>query len=155
MSRRSGSSSAIGLRAIAIFADSRLVAAAGKGGVIWIWETESRRKLCELSCHDDPVMFGDVKMSVESLAFHPNNRWLFSAGRSGLIRRWTLTKQPDGSGSLRATCDRGMEALPDGSWVVWHDPDGPNRHWIDPSDEVKRWLGWRMPSGEYRPFDAF
>jgi WD40 repeat protein len=142
-----------GLHAIAMSSDSRLVAAAGKGAVIRVWETKTRRQLCKLTCDEEPGAFGDVKWTVLSLAFHPNNHWLFSAGRSGLIRRWSLTKQPDGG--LRATCDRAMEALPDGNWVVWHDPDGPNRRWVEPKDDAKRWLGWRMPSGEYRPFDAF
>ena len=145
-----------GLLALAISPDSRLVVAAGEGAEIRIWDTKTRRQYCELTSYEERATLGDVNMGVNGVAMHPNGRWLFSAGRSGLIRRWTLIEE---SGGWRAVCDMAMEALPDGNWVVWRDPDGPNRCWVNPSPEAQRWLGWRMPSGgdfaDYRPFDAF
>lgn len=139
-------------RAFALSPDARLAATAGEDAEIRIWDTTTLYQVCELTCHGESAAQDDVPMKVDGLAFHPNWRWLFSAERSGIIRRWTLTKE---NGKLSAVCDLAVEALPEGHWVVWEDPDGPNRCWGEPSDEAKRWLGWRVPSGEYQTFDAF
>jgi hypothetical protein len=48
----------------------------------------------------------------------------------------------------------------EGNWVIWHDPDGPNRRWVQWSPDAWRWLGWHapLPDGKhwmYYPMDAF
>ena len=150
---------------IAFSPDGRLLATSSRRGPakdpgnparVHLWNTNSGRLECELISYEDERNLGDFGMEIDGLVFHPNGRWLFSGGSSGLIRRWTLTEE---NGNWSATCDMAMEPLPDGNWVVWRDPDGPNRCWVNPSTEAQRWLGWRMPSGgdfaEYRPFDAY
>jgi WD40 repeat protein len=95
--------------------------------------------------------------SVNSLAVHPNGRWLFSAGDDGIIRRWDMSRLPN-----KPVCDLAMEALPDDDWVVWKvNPDEPNdRYWTDYSPGAKRWLGWHAPvpgtdRWAHQPMDAF
>jgi hypothetical protein len=139
-------------RAFALSPDARLAATAGEDAVIRIWDTRKLYQVCELTCSTEPSAEVHAPLKIDGLAFHPNGRWLFSAERSGLIRRWTLTEK---DGEWSAVCDLAMEALPGDNWVVWQDPDGPNRCWVDPSDEAKQWLGWRVPSGKYQTFAAF
>ncbi|WP_295442386.1 hypothetical protein [uncultured Thiodictyon sp.] len=57
-------------------------------------------------------------------------------------------------------CASAIDHLPEGNWVTWHDPDGPNRRWVHWSRDAWRWLGWHapLPDGEhwmYHPMDAF
>jgi WD40 repeat protein len=153
-----------GFSRLALSGDGRLLAVSFKEedkaghesrARIKIWDARSGSLLCELTSYDNKARVGDLDPEIDGLVFHPNGRWLFSGGSSGVIRRWVL----NGVDDQRRACDMAMQALPDDNWVVWRDPDGPNRCWVNPSPEAQRWLGWRMPSGgefaEYRPFDAY
>jgi hypothetical protein len=55
--------------------------------------------------------------------------------------RWALIQAAEGR---RAACNMAPQAARDRNWVVWLEPDGPNRCWVDPSPEPQRWLGWQM-----------
>jgi hypothetical protein len=80
--------------------------------------------------------------------------WLASAGADGTICRWRLDT------GTAPYCDLIIELLPQGSWVTWHDPDGPDRRWVHWSPGAWRWLGWHapLPDGKHwmhYPMDAF
>jgi hypothetical protein len=88
----------------------------------------------------------------------PDGAWLASAGADGTIRPWRL--HPDGAAAGAPTCDLAIELLPRGNWVVWHDPNGPERRWLHWSPGARRWLGWHapLPDGKHwmhYPMDAF
>lgn len=119
------------IEGIAPSPDSTWLATPGKTAGISVRDSRTGKVLHELQGHQG---------SVKSLAIHPDGRYLFSAGLDGVIRRWDMAYLP-----AKPVCDLAMEALPDDNWVVWNDPDGPNRCWDDKSPGAKRWLGWHAP----------
>ena len=134
------------LSGIAPSRDATWLAAPGGSDGILVRNPRTGKDLHRLHGHEG---------SVNSLAVHPNGRWLFSAGDDGIIRRWDMSRLP-----AKPVCDLAMEALPDDDWVVWEDPDGPNRYWADYSPGAKRWLGWHAPVAgtdrwAHQPMDAF
>ena len=90
-----------------------------------------------------------------ALAVDPHGRYLYTAGNDRLVRRWVL-----GDLSRPPVCDTAFEPLPDGNWVIWSDPDGPNRHWVNHSEGATRWLGWHAPLSDgsrwgHRPMGTY
>ena len=109
----------------------RWIASAGRDGVR-LWDVRQRKCLHKLPL-DDPW--------TTALAVDPQGDYLFSAGNDRLVRRWIL-----GDLSQPPVCDFAFEPLPDGEWVAWRDPDGPNRCWENFSAGANKWLGWHAPS---------
>ncbi len=136
------------LSGIAPSRDATWLAAPGGSEGILVRNRHTGKELHRLHGHEG---------SVNSLAVHPNGRWLFSAGDDGIIRRWDMSRLP-----AKPVCDLAMEALPDDDWVVWKvNPDDPeDRYWTDYSPGAKRWLGWHAPVAgtdrwAHQPMDAF
>ncbi len=53
-----------------------------------------------------------------------------------------------------------FENLPEGSWVSWRNPLGPDRRWLHHSRDAWRWLGWHAPTPDGKgwtlyPMEAF
>jgi WD40 repeat protein len=61
--------------------DGALIASAGDGGVIRLWDTATRTQVAQLRGHRRPI---------RALAFSPHGRLLASAGVDGAIRLWNL-----------------------------------------------------------------
>ncbi len=126
--------------------DGRWLVSAGAGGTLRFWDPASGQALWTLKRHRNDVF---------RLVSDPNGRWLASAGADGWVRLWTLP-----SDGTKPFCATAIEHLPEGNWVVWRDPDGPNRRWVRWSRDAWRWLGWHapLPDGEhwmFYPMDAF
>jgi WD40 repeat protein/Cdc6-like AAA superfamily ATPase len=77
--------------------------------------------------------------SVNALAVDPHGQWLASGSDDKTIRFWDIRDL----NQIRTT--HMIERLPEGNWVVWQDPDGPNRRWTHYSEDAWRWLGWHAP----------
>ena len=112
------------IEGIAPSPDSTWRATPGESSGISVRDSRTGKVLHELQGHQG---------SVKSLAIHPDGRYLFSAGLDGVIRRWDMAYLPG-----KPVCDLAMEALPDDNWVVWQDPDGPDRCWGPYSPGAKR-----------------
>lgn len=160
--RRCMPNTGFSLNRFCLSGDARLVVAAASQkdqekpdntARIYVWNAIDGRALAKLTIYEHQEKLGRCSMTIDGIALHPNGRWLFSGGNGGVIRRWVIAEK---NGQLSAYCDMAMEALPDGNWVVWRDPDGENRCWVNPSTEAQRWLGWRMPSnGDFADFSSF
>lgn len=59
---------------------------------------------------------GDQKLAVD-----PQGRWLAAVGDT------TITLSIATAGGLPDVCQRSIESLPEGNWVVWSEPKGAER----------------------------
>lgn len=115
--------------ALAAAHDDTWLASAGEDAKIRFWDIKKRR--LQYAC---PAGIRPLR----ALAVDPQGRWLYSAGDDGLIRRWPLL---DGL-ATEPRCDRAMQPLPDGEWVVWKDPDEKEkRRPVAQSAGADRWIG--------------
>lgn len=114
--------------ALAAAPDDTWLASAGEDAKIRLWDIKQRRLQYAFPAGIRPI---------RALEVDPQGRWLFSAGDDGLIRRWPL---PDGLSS-EPRCDRAMQPLPDGEWVVWKHPDDEEkRQAAEQSAGAGRWI---------------
>ena len=111
--------------------DGSWIASADKDGRIIVWDARNGRFAHELTGHC---------AEVQGMVAAPSGRWLFSCGHDGVIRRWRVDQLP-----RFPHCDLAIEPLPDGNWVIWSDPDGAHRQWVNHSPGATRWLGWHAP----------
>lgn len=134
------------VRALAAAPNGRWLASAGDQGRVRLWDPASGRLLYALDGHGSPVR---TKAAV------PDARWPASVSNDGRVRIRALPQSEDAP-----VCKTVIEHLPESNWVVWQDPDGPNRRWVRWSRDAWRWLGWHapLPDGKhwmYYPMDAF
>jgi len=129
--------------------DGELLAAAGNGGAIWLWEAGSGELLRTLTGHRGPV---------NGVGFSPDGRWLASAGGDGSVRVWEA-----GSGELLRELTghqgtvNGVGFSPDGRWLASAGEDGSVRVWAANGDGCLATLvalaeGWAAvtPDGRYK-----
>ncbi len=76
------------LKSVAISADGHLIAAAGSKGTVVLFDAQSGQLLQKLEGHDKDVL---------AVTFHPQGKWLASAGGDRRIILWTL---PEGKKQL-------------------------------------------------------
>lgn len=120
---------AIGVGAVAVSPDGKLIASGGADGAIKLWETDSGRELVALERHTDVIC---------GLSFSPDGARLASASDDGTVKVWDTA-----SGSELATLQGHEDEVwcvafsPDGKWLASGGKDRTVRIW-DPSDLVMR-----------------
>jgi RNA polymerase sigma factor (sigma-70 family) len=80
MVRQVGTAGTGDVLALAFSPDRKVVATAGSGGTVGLWDTQSARELAGLAGHRD---------TVHALAFSPDGQFLAAAASDGEIRVWT------------------------------------------------------------------
>lgn len=70
------------LTSIAYSKDGKLLAAAGIGGLVYVWQAQSGTPLVHFKGHEG---------YVNDIVFSPDNRYLFSAGADKTIKMWDVT----------------------------------------------------------------
>lgn len=109
------------VNAIALSPDSSLLATAGPGNHIVLWNAQDGSKLATLAGHEDAPL---------AVAFSPNGQWLASCGKDKAVILWDvalrkLASRP-GSHGDEATC---LAFSRDSQWLASGGKDGYVRTW--------------------------
>jgi WD40 repeat protein len=116
--------------AVALAPDGRTLAAAGRGGVIILWNLETGQEAGRLEVA--PGLIGDTKNGIQTLAFSPDGKRLASSGSYDFtIRVWDLAtrklvhpfNEPDrglASALLSADGQRVVTGGSDGTVRIWN-----------------------------------
>ncbi len=109
------------INAIALSPDASLLATAGPGNNIVLWNAQDGSKLATLAGHEDAPL---------AVAFSPNGAWLASCGKDKAVILWDvalrkLASRP-GSHSDEATC---LAFSRDSQWLASGGKDGFVRTW--------------------------
>jgi WD40 repeat protein len=137
--------SGAGLMDVAVSPDGKLLATSGEKGTLVLFNVESGELVKRLEGHDKAAgRFGDVRAVV----FHPQSKWLASAGDDKRIILWSL---PEGEKLLEWQTLTKINALaisPDGSLLA---SGGLNKYAIlwDPKngEELRRFRGYSLLYG--------
>ncbi len=133
------------VNALAVDPQGQWLASGSSDQTVRVWDVESGQCRQVLEGHTG---------QVRALAVDPQGLWLASGSDDKTIRFWDIR-------DLNQVCTTHMiELLPEGNWVVWQDPDGPNRRWMHYSEDAWRWLGWHAPMPDSNtwmmyPMEAF
>ncbi len=133
------------VNALALDPHGQWLASASGDQTVRLWNVESGQCRQVLEGHTELVL---------ALSVDPQGQWLASGSDDKTIRFWDIRNLKQ----VRTT--HMIELLPEGNWVVWQDPDGPNRRWTHYSEDAWRWLGWHAPMPDSNtwimyPMEAF
>lgn len=106
---------------LALSPDNRILIGGGDDGVVWVWDSQTGRKLYQLASHTSPV---------RSLAFSPDGRLVLSGSEDKTARLWDLQTGKELQQFIgHAQAVRAVGFSPDGKFVLTGSDDHTARLW--------------------------